>query len=169
VSALKDFHSRHPDVPLAISECSGGDWSPNFASNLRYDVETLLINGIRNGASWVSKWNVALDPSGGPANGGCTNCRGVITIHPQAGTVSFNEAYYAFGHLGKFVTPGAQVVSSTTYGDTSIETVAFRNPDGSHVLLVLNAAQRSSRFAVSDRGRSFDATLAAGATATYTW
>jgi glucosylceramidase len=169
LSAMKDFHDKHPDLPLAISECTGGDWSPQFAANLRFDVETLLINGIRDGASWVSKWNVALDPSGGPTNGGCTNCRGVITIHPEAGSVSYEEAFYAFGHLGKFVTPGAQVVSSATYGDASIETVAFLNPDRSHVLLALNAADHQIGFRVVVPGRSFDYTLAAGAVATFTW
>lgn len=169
VSALQGFHAKHPDVPLAISECSGGDWSPNFRDNLRYDVETLLIHGIGNGASWVSKWNAALDPSGGPANGGCTNCRGVISIDPHNGTVSYNEAYYAFGHLGKFVIPGAQVVSATAAGNTGLETVALRNPDGSHVLLVFNSAAQDGTFRVTDGVSSFAATLQAGSVATYTW
>jgi glucosylceramidase len=169
VSALKDFHAQHPDVALAISECTGGDWSANFSDNLRYDVHTLLINGIRDGASWVSKWNVALDESGGPSNGGCTNCRGLITVNPDNGSVSYNEAFYAFGHLARFVTPGAHVIASTSFGDVSVDTVAFRNPDGSHVLLATNGAADPKTFRVQSSGRQFQYTLAPGAVATFTW
>ena len=169
IASMKSFHDAHPDLQLAISECTGGDWSPIFGDNLRYDVQTLLIHAIRDGASWVSKWNVALDPSGGPANGGCGNCRGVLTIDPSRTSVSYNEAFYAFGHLGKFVIPGAQVIDSSTYGPGSIETVAFVNPDGSHVLLALNSGSQATTFRVSARNLSFSYPLPAGAVATFTW
>jgi len=169
VSTLKDFHAQYPDVALAISECTGGDWSANFADNLRYDVHTLLIDGIRDGASWVSKWNVALDESGGPSNGGCTNCRGLITVNPDNGSVSYNEAFYAFGHLGRFVTPGARVIASNGFGDGSLDTVAFLNPDGSHVLLATNGAADPKTFQVQSSGRQFRYTLSPGAVATFTW
>jgi glucosylceramidase len=169
VGALKAIRERHPDAGVAISECSGGSWSPHFAGSLQWDVHNLLIQGIRNGASWVVKWNLALDPSGGPANGGCRDCRGVVTIDPSRRTVAYNEDFYALGHVGRFVRPGAQVVASTTYGPGSIETVAFRNPDGGHVLLALNSGHRSRDLSVAWQRRSFGCSLPPGAVATFTW
>jgi len=47
--------------------------------------------------------------------------------------------------------------------------VAFSNPDGSIVLLVLNAAPASSTFAATWNGASFTDSLPAGAVATYEW
>jgi glucosylceramidase len=72
------------------------------------------------------------------------------------------------GHAAKFVAPGAQRIGSSSYaGD--IETVAFRNPDGSIALITLNAATASRTFKVRSAGQSYTYTLPAGAVATFTW
>ncbi|MGO9087136.1 MAG: glycoside hydrolase family 30 beta sandwich domain-containing protein [Terriglobales bacterium] len=77
--------------------------------------------------------------------------------------------YYILGHLGKFVVPGAYRIDSNTFGAGSIEDVAFQNPDGSIVLLVLNSASNAGTFTVSFKGQSFSYTLPAGAVATFCW
>ena len=165
---MRQFHDTHPKVPLAISECTGGDWETNFGKALQYDVRNLLIAGIQGGAGWVTKWNVALDPSGGPTNGGCGGCRGLVTIDPKTGAVTRNSDYWALGHLGRFVMPGADVISSTSYPD-GIETVAFSNPDRSHVLLATNARRSEVSFRVHADDSWFRYTLPARAVATFTW
>jgi glucosylceramidase len=50
-----------------------------------------------------------------------------------------------------------------------IEQVAFRNPDGSKALLVLNAAPSSTTVSVQWNTASFVSVLPAGAVATFTW
>jgi glucosylceramidase len=65
--------------------------------------------------------------------------------------------------------PGAHRIASNTFGPGSIEDVAFKNPDGSKVLLVLNASGASSSFTVSWKGENFNYNLPAGAVATFTW
>ena len=50
-----------------------------------------------------------------------------------------------------------------------ITDVAFRNPDGSTVLVVHNENDNPSSFSVSENGQSFDYTLPGGALATYVW
>jgi glucosylceramidase len=169
VSALRSIRDRYPDVVLAISECTGGQWDADFGRALRWDVHTLLVQGLRNGAAWVVKWNLALDPSGGPRNGGCSNCRGMVTIDPSRGSVDVNEEFYALGHVSRFVRPGATVVASTTYGGDSVETVAFRNPDGGHVLLALNSSRDQKEIDVAGSGSWFGYRLPPGAVATFTW
>lgn len=168
-SAVLQLREAHPHVAVGVSECSGGSFSGSFGDALRGDVQRLLIEAVRGGASWITKWNLALDPQGGPTNGGCTTCRGLVTIDPATHAVSFNEEYYALGQVGRFVRPGAVVVASTTFGAGNIQTVAFRNPDGGHVLLAFNSAGDSRTFAVSSAGRSFSYQLPAGAVATFTW
>ena len=74
------------------------------------------------------------------------------------------------GQASKFVKPGAVRIDSNTFGPGNVEDVAFRNPDGSTALVVLNADATNSRtFSVSAHGRSFSYTLPAKAVATFTW
>jgi glucosylceramidase len=165
---MAQFRDKHPDVPVAISECTSGGWAETFSHALEWDVRNLLITGIRSGAAWVTKWNVALDPTGGPTNGGCRDCRGLVTIDAKTGAVKRNADYWALAHVGRFVIPGADVVDSTSQPD-GIETVAFANPDGSHVLLATNAGGTQASFRVRADDRWFRYTLPAGAVATFTW
>ena len=55
------------------------------------------------------------------------------------------------------------------YVTRGLDDVAFRNPDGSDVLLVHDDSGHPIRFAVGWRGRSFTANLPAQATATFIW
>lgn len=170
VSAQSQVQAAYPAKDIWFTECTGTVGS-NFAGDLAWNAEHLLIGATRNWARSVSLWNIALDQNSGPKNGGCSNCRGVVTINDGATppTITYNVEYYVLGHLGKFVVPGALRIASNTFGPGSIEDVAFKNPDGSKVLLVLNGSSASSSFAVNWKGESFNYTLPAGALATFTW
>ena len=170
VSAQSQVALAYPAKSIWFTECSGTVGS-SFAGDLAWNAENLLIGATRNWARGITLWNIALDQNSGPQNGGCTSCRGVVTVDWSASppNISRNVEYYILGHLGKFVQPGAYRVESNTYGAGSVEDVAFVNPDGSVVLLVLNAATGSSTFAVTWNGNHFVDTLPAGALATYEW
>jgi glucosylceramidase len=120
----------------------------------------------------VVNWNLALDPSGGPHVGGCGTCTGVVTVAAD-GTVTRNAEYYALGHLSRFVHPGARHIASTSFGTPSwngqITDVAFRNRDGSTVLVAHNENDNPQSFSVSENGQSLDYTLPGGALATFVW
>ncbi len=45
-------------------------------------------------------WNLALNEESGPQNGGCSNCRGVLTINNDE-TITKNEEYYSIGHFSQ--------------------------------------------------------------------
>lgn len=169
-SAQSTVEAAFPAKNIWFTECSGIT-SSTFPGDLVWNAENLLIGATRNWARSVSLWNLALDQNSGPINGTCTNCRGVVTIDDSVSpsTITFNVEYYVLGHLGKFVVPGAHRINSNTFGAGSIEDVAFQNPDGSIVLLVLNSASNSGPFTVSFNGQSFNYTLPAGAVATFVW
>ena len=97
----------------------------------------LLIRSTRNWARAVAKWNIALDDVGGPHTGGCTSVW-LLTVDRATGACTLNADFYALGHLSRFVGPGARRIGSTTFESQGVESVAFVNPDGSHVLVVWN-------------------------------
>ncbi len=169
-SAQSTVKTAFPAKDIWFTECSGIT-SSGFAGDLVWNAEHLLIGATRNWARSVSIWNLALDQNSGPKNGTCSNCRGVVTIDDSVSPshITFNVEYYVLGHLGKFVLPGAHRIDSNSFGSGSIEDVAFQNPDGSFVLLVLNSASNSATFTVSFKGQTFNYTLPAGALATFSW
>jgi len=116
-------------------------------------------------------WNLALDQNSGPKNGGCQNCRGVVTVDDSTSpaTITNNVEYYILGHAAKFVMPGAYRIDSTSFGHGGIEDVAFANPDGSIVVIALNSSGNTNSFAISWNGQSFGYSLPAGAVATFQW
>jgi glucosylceramidase len=67
------------------------------------------------------------------------------------------------------VSPGADRLASTSNGDVGVENVAFRNPDGTRALVVLNPAGGARTFGVSCSDGSFCYRLPAGAVATFCW
>lgn len=169
VTAQTTVKNVYPNKDIWFTECSGTVGS-NFSTDLSWDAENLLIGATRNWARSVSLWNLALDQNSGPQNGGCTNCRAVVTINDTASppTITNNVEYYVLGHAAPFVVPGAHRVDSNSFGHGSIEDVAFQNPDGSIVLLVLNSGSAGS-FTVSWNSQAFNYTLPAGALATFRW
>ena len=93
----------------------------------------------------------------------------MVTIDPTNGDVSYNTDYYALAHASKFVKSGAYRIYSNTFGEGSIENVAFQNPDGSKVLIAYNSSNVSKTFSVADGTESFDYSLGAGNAVTFTW
>lgn len=167
VGAQSAVHDAHPTKDTFFTECSGGEWAPAFADNLKWLASTLIVGTTRNWARGVAFWNLALDPNHGPHLGGCGDCRGVVTI-TATGAAQRNEEYYALAHASKFVRPGARRVGSNS-GAGGLEDVAFLNPDGSKVLIVVNTAPLERSFAVRAGSRGFSYSLPAGAVATFRW
>jgi glucosylceramidase len=174
-SAMTALHKQFPNKDIYFTECSGsqsGDPANTFSDTLKWHARNLTIGTPRNWAKSVVNWNLALDQDGGPHNGGCTTCTGIITVGPD-GTVTRNAEYYNLGHLSRFVRPGAVRIASTSFGTTGwngqIMDVAFRNPDGSTVLVAHNENDDPRSFSVTENGQSFDYTLPGGALATFVW
>jgi glucosylceramidase len=168
ISAQTFVHQQHPEKDTYFTECSGGQWSPLFAENLKWFVSKMVIGNARGWAKGVALWNLALDENYGPHLGGCGDCRGVVTINSATGQVTRNEEYYALAHASRFVRPGAVRIESTA--SNGLETVAFLNADDqSTVLIVLNGATAAREFTVRDGEYGFTYSLPAGAVVTFTW
>ncbi len=167
VSAQTTVHNAYPDKGIYFTEISGGGWATNFSDNLVWYMENIFIGNTRNWGKNALLWNLALDQNNGPHQGGCTNCRGVVTINNTTGAVTFNEEFYALGQFTKAVQPGAVRIDSTS--TSPLENVAFRNPDGSRVLVVLNPNSTASDARVFEAGQYFTYSIPGKSVATFQW
>ena len=152
-----------------MTECSGTQGG-TFGGGFKYHMHQIVIGGLRNGARGIVEWNLALDPSGGPTNGGCKTCTGIVTVDNSVrpSRVTYGPAFYALAQVSRFVRPGAQVIASSSSG-AGVEGVAFTNADGGTVLVAFNDDAAAHAVTVKDGARSFGFALPAGAAATFLW
>jgi glucosylceramidase len=174
-SAMTAFHNAYPKLKIIMDECSGsqsGNPADTFSDTLKWHSRNLELGSTRNWSGTVINWNLALDPSGGPHVGGCGTCTGIITVGPGT-TVTRNAEFYALGHLARFVKPGAVRIASTSFGTTGwngqVMDVAFRNPDGSTVLVAHNENDNAQAFAIQEGDHWLTYTLPGASLATFVW
>ncbi len=111
----------------------------NFWNNFNWHVPNVMIGATTNWGKIALEWNLATDGNSTPGPhtpGGCTTCRGAVTVN-NSNSYTLNESYYIVGHFSEFVQPGALRIGSTS-SDGSLPNVAFKNPDGSIVLVIYN-------------------------------
>lgn len=165
ISALSQVHDAHPDKSIYFTEQWVGGPS-NFGEDLKWHIENLIIGATRNWSRNVLEWNLAADQNYDPhTEGGCTNCLGALTINGSS--VTRNVAYYIIAHASKFVRPGSVRIASNHIG--TLMTVAFKNPEGKKVLIVLNKDTATQSFNIVFDGKSAAARLDGGAVGTYVW
>jgi O-glycosyl hydrolase len=165
-------HDDYPSKEIYLTEATGGIWQASKQVDFHDALDTWIIDTTRNYANGAMLWNIALDPNMGPLNSdtnGIGECRGLVTINPTNGLVSYNPDYYALAQVSKFVKPGAYRIYSNTFGAGSINDVAFQNPDGSKVLVAYNDSSSAQTISIADGTQSFNYKLNAGDAATFTY
>ena len=167
VPAQSKVHDAFPDKDTWFTECSGGQWSPDFAETLGWMTDKLIIGGANNWSRGVLLWNLALDPKYGPHKGGCGDCRGVVTIDPESGAITRNVEYYVLGHASRLVLPGAYRVSTKKRSE-DVEATAFINPDGSRVVILRRKSGDGPVSIALDEER-YSVALPKGSVATLRW
>jgi glucosylceramidase len=173
---MSQIHALNPNLKTEMTECS-----PGIST---VPISEVVIASLRNWASQVYLWNLALDPQGGPVqppNHGCPGCTGLVIVDPASGKVTHTVAYAELGQASEFFDPGAQRVDSNTfvredyrrpgtdYVSPGIDDVAAVNPDGSVALMAYNNAKQTRTFAVEWHSYYFTDTLAPGATVSFRW
>jgi glucosylceramidase len=122
---------------------------------------------MRNWSRTALEWNLANDATFGPHTpGGCTTCKGAITIQ-NSSTFVRNVAYYIIAHASKFVPPGSVRIGSSVPGN--LNNVAFKTPAGKRVLIVENDGAASELFNIKYNGKWTVVSLDAGAVGTFVW
>ncbi|WP_129752008.1 glycoside hydrolase family 30 protein [Flavobacterium beibuense] len=169
VSAMNQVHAAFPDKNLYFTEVSGGEWSTDFSSNLKWNIGNIFIGTTRNWSKNALLWNLALNSNHGPTNGGCTDCRGVVTVS-SSGQVTKNVEYYCLAHFSKFVRPGAKRVNSSNFDNSlNIRNVAFINTDGSKVMVLLNESSQNRTVSIVVGETKINYSVEANSVATIVW
>jgi len=168
VAAQAQVHLAHPDKDAYLTECSGGEWGSPSDSSLLDMTRELIIDSTRAWARGVLLWNLALDQSAGPHLGGCATCRGLVRIDSRTGVVTRTDDYYVIAHASRFVRPGALRVESNQT-ESSLDNVAFQNPDGSIVLIAANSATSAKVLSVRCGDHEFRYTMPGESVATFVW
>lgn len=165
--AMSRVAERFPDKGVWFTEASGGEWIPPMRDAF-LDQMKHVIRCCRNGSKTIVWWNVALDERNGPTVLRKSTCRGLLRITQETGEVEYNLDYYTMGHISRFVLPGAVRIGSDTLEDR-VESAAFRNPDGSGVLILSNRTPDPVGVQVQAGNGSVRLTLPGEGAATLRW
>ncbi len=118
----------------------------------RYGEE--LFGDFSNFTSAFCDWNLMLSDKGGPFHNRSdktTACAGVVFEDKSSGChapviydtenkeLVYTPIYYYIGHFSKYICRGAKRVATTKY-NKNIQAIAFKNPDGKLVLIIMNTA-----------------------------
>lgn len=166
ISALSAVHNAHPTKKLYFTEqwtSSTGD----FGGDLKWHLKNVIIGSMRNWGVNALEWNLANDSAFGPHTaGGCTQCKGAITINSSSNYTK-NVSYYIIGHASKFVPTGSTRIASNLTGN--LNNVAFITPSGKKVLIVANDGNIAATFNIKSNEKWVTVALDAGAVGTYIW
>jgi len=192
MSAMTVMHTAFPDKHLYFTEQMIVERPGSPRIDIAAQVKRMIVDVTRNWSRNVILWNFAADPLNDPHtdDGGCSMCQGAVTIENDK--VTKNLAYYVIAHASKFIRPGSVRIGSTNTGDLSVATttdeerrevlrvatfnnqnilpnVAFRTPEGKHVLVVANTTWNTTSFRIQFRSQYANVRLNPGAVGTYVW
>jgi glucosylceramidase len=166
ITALSAVHNSFPSKNIYFTEqytASNG----SFSGDLKWHIKNVIIGSTRNWSRIALEWNLANNSSFGPhTQGGCTVCKGAITIESNT-FFTRNVGYYIVAHASKFVPPGSVRIASNLI--SGIYNVVFKTPAGKKVLVAVNDGNASELFNIKFNGKWTTTSLDAGSVGTYVW
>jgi len=137
-----------------------GAWAPGerYAHN--------MIGDFRNWVCGYIDWNIVLDQRGGPNHVG-NYCDAPVLVDVKTGRVDYQNSFYYIAQFSRFVATGARRIVSSG-GPPALESVAFANPDGAVVAVVMNPTDAAVPFNLSAGGENLACLIPAHAIQTYT-
>jgi glucosylceramidase len=154
-SAVAAVHVGYPNLRIfqTENECGNAtnDWA--YAENPTFYYMKFYFD---NGANGYFQWNMILENSGRSTWGWTQNA--MISIDTTLKVVRYNPQYYCAKHFSYYVAPSAKKIK--TSGNYS-NNVAFKNPDGSVVVVLNNTSTSAISVGIRVGGQMVNATLAA--------
>ncbi len=141
--AIQRTHEAWPRLRLLQTENECGD-GKNTWEYAAY-VFSLMKHYFGNGASGYVYWNMALPPRGRSTWGWEQNT--MITVDLAQKRIIFNPEYYLMKHFSHCIDIGA--VRLGTSGPLSANALAFRNPNGSTVVVLCNSLDTERQATVA--------------------
>ena len=164
-AASSRVHAKYPDKVLLFTEgcVESGSLIGRWENGERY--ATQMIGDFRNWVAAYIDWNIVLDQRGGPNHVG-NFCDAPVIVDTTTKEVRYGSSFYYIAHFSRYVKPGAHRIASDG-GPAGLESVAFVNPDGSLVTVVLNKSDAPVAFTLASGGDHLACTIPARAIQTY--
>lgn len=135
---LKILHDLFPNKLLIHTEgCTGySKFNPKdeLLNGEMYARE--IIGDFNSGVNGFIDWNMVLDYKGGP-NHKNNFCNSPIMINKNNDNYIKTPSFYYIAQFSKYIKPGATRIAFSRFTE-DIEITAFRNPDNSIIVVLLN-------------------------------
>lgn len=141
------------------SECGNGEKNWKSAEY----TWSLINHYLNNGMNYYMYWNMVLDPSGRSTWDWVQNM--LISVDKTTKAVVYYPEFYIMKHLSHFVLPGAYRLKTNGGKDH----LAFVNPDGTTVLILVNTAEADKIMKVTVADKTVEVTVKAKSFNTLTW
>ncbi|MBR2460818.1 MAG: glucosylceramidase [Clostridia bacterium] len=133
-----------------------------FAERYAHDI----LGCFRNGVHAYCDWNLTLDENHGPYHNRTGFVDALVYCNATEDRLIFRLGYYYVGHISKFVARNATVISFSSYTE-DLDTCAFKNPDGTVVVVVMNPTNIEKKLILRKDGCIYRTELAPHSIATY--
>lgn len=163
---LDMFKKLYPDKDIVFSEgCQ--EYSLGAADTVKIGERYAhdIIGNFNNGCNVFCDWNLVLNEEGGPNHVG-NFCDAPIMADTKNDKFYIHDSYYYIGHFSKYVKKGAKRIGSSKWS-SKLDTVSFKNPDGSVVTVVLNTTEEEIIFGLYIGNDVFETKIEPHSIATY--
>lgn len=147
--ALGYVKEQYPDMELWFTE--GCVEYGRFHISTRQKAEMYahdILGNLKMGINGSIDWNLLLDAQGGP-NHKDNFCEAPIMLTEDEKDFCLMSEYYYIGQFSRYIQPGARCLASSSWS-SFVESVTFRNPDGSRATVLLNRTDNALPVYVSE-------------------
>ena len=176
VGELDSIHSAYPDKGIWFTEASIGTWNYDwhqFGGQFQEDMREIFFGTLKRYGKGVTLWNLMLDNDRKPYRpGGCSTCYGAVTINNSSysyGSIDRKSHWYDVAHCSVAIRPGAVRIGTTGYTAASVSYLAFRNPDGSYGVIILNESDKDDQFVFAGKAHSVSVTAPGKSVVSVLW
>ncbi len=166
------FNDAHPGYSNWMSEYTAINTAPHTNYSDGETWGNTIMNDVRHGDGGWIYWNMILNQNGGPyaSTSGPQDPLVEIDTSTNPPTVTYLPKFWYLAQFSKFVRPGAyRIGADGGVANDGLQSLAFKNSDGSEVLVVMNTSGAAQQIKVREDGNIFKPTLDAHSINTFKW
>ncbi len=178
VSELDNIHKSRPDKEIYFTEASIGEWNygqegNGFSALFEEDFRDIFLGTLSRYGKGVTLWNLMLDDAGKPYRpGGCSTCYGAVSVGNGSWSYSSLDRkshWMDVLHASIAVKPGAVRIGTDGFTKKNLTYLAFRNPDSSYGVLILNSTSDAQQLVFVTDAHSVPVTVPGKSVVSLKW
>jgi glucosylceramidase len=149
--SIQITHDAFPEKQLIFTE--GCVEYSRFDSNQLRNAQMYahdMIGNLNGGMTGFIDWNILLDEKGGPNHVG-NFCDAPIMVDTINDTFEVKLSCDYIAHFSRYIRKGAKRIAFSKY-TSKLEMTAFKNPDGTVVLVILNPTESTMPITIRVNG-----------------